>query len=304
MNQRASHLGLVQPARGRSPWATARDYWLLTKPSINRMCLITAAGGIALAPGAIGAWGVVWALLGTALAVGSANALNMWWERNTDRAMKRTQDRPLAARRISDVGALAFGVALGVLAVVVLGAGTNAATTLVGLFALLSYVLVYTPMKYRSPLALVIGAIPGAAPPLMGYTAVTGAIDPVGLALFATLFAWQMPHFLAIAVFRRHDYAAAGIRTVSVVRGNHVAKVQALLWSLVLLATSVALTPLGVTGALYAGAAVVLGLAMIAYAALGFRATNDARWAYRYFALSLIYLPVLVLALVLDVVLA
>ncbi|MCA9513789.1 MAG: heme o synthase [Myxococcales bacterium] len=300
MSHSAPPLDLVRRSPGRSPWAVARDYITLTKPSINRMCLITAAGGIALAPGSIGVWGVVWALLGTALAVGSANALNMWWERQPDRAMKRTQERPLAAGRISDGGALAFGVALGVLAAVILAAGTNAATTLVGLFALTSYVLVYTPLKYRSPLALVVGAIPGAAPPLMGYTAVTGAIDPVGLALFATLFAWQMPHFLAIAVFRRHDYAAAGIKTVTVVRGNRVAKVQALLWSVVLLGASVLLTPLGVTDALYAAVAVVLGLAMMAYAVLGFRATNDARWAYRYFALSLVYLPVLILALVLD----
>ncbi len=292
-----------EPPSVRGPWATARDLVTLTKPSINRMCVLMTAGGLALAPVAIGGWRTVWALLGTAMAVAAANALNMWWERDSDRYMKRTKDRPLAAGRLAPKAALTFGLTLSVAAMAVLALGTNLATTLLGLAALLSYVLVYTPLKYRSPLALFVGAFPGAAPPLMGWTAATGTIDPAGLVLFGTLLAWQMPHFIAIAVFRRHDYAAAGIRAVPVVRGNRVAKHQALAWSLALLAVSVLLTPLGVTSWLYAATAAVAGLAFVALAAAGYRAASDARWAYRFFLLSLIYLPVLVVGLVLDVML-
>jgi len=299
-----STVRLADPARGRPRWALARDLWALTKPSINRMCLLTAAGGMAMAPAALGPWQIVWALLGTALAVGSANALNMWWEREADQLMKRTRDRPLPAGRVPDPVALGFGIALGLGATVTLAFGTNLATTAVGLLALGSYVLIYTPLKYKTPLALVVGAIPGAAPPLMGWTAATGSFDAAGLVLFATLFVWQMPHFLAIAIFRKHDYAEAGIQTVSVVRGVRAAKVQALLWAIPLGPVSALLTPLGVTGTGYAVVALVAGAAMALYAAAGFRARSDARWAYRLFGLSLVYLPVLIIALVLDLALA
>ena len=293
----------AQVRAGRGPLDVVRDYVALTKPSINRMSLLMTAGGLALAPREVGVWAFVWALVGTALAVGSANALNMWWERGSDRLMKRTADRPLAAGRISDTGALAFGLAIGALAVLVLALGTNALTTALGVFALASYVVVYTPLKYRSPLALVVGAIPGAVPPLMGWTAATATLDPAGLALFGTLFVWQMPHFIAIAIFRKHDYAAAGIRVVTVVRGNTAAKRQAVAWAALLLPVSLALTPLGVTSWLYAAVAGAIGVAFLGYAALGLRtaALPDARWAYRLFIGSLLYLPALVAGLILDV---
>jgi protoheme IX farnesyltransferase len=284
------------------PWHTVRDYAALTKPSINRMCLLMTAGGLALAPTGLSPARVIAAMLGTALAVASANALNMWWERATDGFMKRTEDRPLVRGRISPRGALVFGLVLGVIAMATLAIGTNLATTLLGAFALLSYVLIYTPLKYVTPLALVVGAIPGAMPPLMGWTAATGSIDPAGLVLFATLLVWQMPHFIAITIFRRHDYARAGIRTVAVVRGNTVAKWQALAWSLALIPVSVLLTPLGVTGTLYLTVSLVLGVIYAGYAVVGLRSSNrDAAWAYRYFFISLLYLPLLVAALVVDV---
>jgi len=278
-----------------------RDYVALTKPAINRMCLLMTAGGLALAPNPVGAWRFIWALVGTALAVASANALNMWWERESDRLMKRTEDRPLAQGRISEGGALAFGGALGLVAIVVLALGTNPLTTALGVFALASYVLVYTPLKYRSPLALVVGAIPGAVPPLMGWTAATGTLDPAGAVLFATLLVWQMPHFIAIAMFRKHDYAQADIRVVTVVRGNRVAKWQAIAWAAVLLPTSLLLTPLGVTSWLYATVAAIAGAVFLGYAILGLRARSDARWARRLFLASLLYLPILVAGLITDV---
>lgn len=293
-----------QARNARRPVDVLRDYVALTKPSINRMCLLMTAGGLALAPNAVDGWRFVWALVGTALAVASANALNMWWERDSDRLMKRTQDRPLAAARISDNGALVFGIAIGALSFVVLALGTNALTTALGVFALVSYVLVYTPLKYRSPLALVVGAIPGAVPPLMGWTAATGTLDPAGAVLFATLLVWQMPHFIAIAMFRKHDYADAGIRVVTVVRGNRVAKWQAIAWATALLPISVLLTPLGVTGWIYASTAAVAGAVFLGMAIRGLTAPSDNRWARRLFITSLIYLPVLVAGLITDVALS
>lgn len=292
----------------RPPLAVARDYVALTKPSINRMCLVMAAGGMFLAHGrtevGLGPWQVVLALLGTALAVASANALNMWLERGPDQKMKRTADRPLAAARISERGALVFGLALGAVAVGVLAAGSNLVTTIVGALAIVSYVGVYTPMKYRHPMALVVGAIPGAVPPLMGWTAVTGTLDTPALVLFGILFVWQMPHFLAIAVFRGHDYEAAGIRTVPAVRGNVVARRQAIAWAIVLVPTSLALVATGVTGSLYMIVAAGLGLGFLAYTLRPLDRPSPARWAYRLFFASLVYLPALVVALALDVLIA
>lgn len=281
-----------------------RDYVALTKPAINRMCLVMTGGGMFLASResglGLGLGAAILALVGTALAVASANALNMWLERETDRLMKRTKDRPLAAGRISPNGALAFGIVIGVLAVALLAVGTNFATTLVGGVAIVSYVGVYTPLKFKAPLALVVGAIPGAVPPLMGWTAVTGRFDAPALVLFGILFIWEMPHFLAIAVFRGHDYEAAGIRTVPAVRGVAVARWQAIAWAGLMVPTSLLLIPTGVAGWTYGAAAIALGLGFVAFTLRRPDFTTPARWAYRLFAASLVYLPALVVALTLD----
>jgi len=302
------------PVRG--PLFVARDYIALTKPAINRMCLLMAAGGMFLANGylrigseskagfAIGVGTAILGLIGTALAVASANALNMWLERDTDKLMRRTKDRPLAAQRISADGALVFGVALGVAAVAILAVATNLATTLIGLLAIVSYVGIYTPLKYKAPLALVVGAVPGAVPPLMGWTAVTGSLDVPGLVLFAILFVWQMPHFIAISVVRRRDYETAGIRTVPGVRGLVVAKWQALAWSLVLLPTSLALCLTGVSGVVYGVTAGIASTIFLVMTALGLRDHGaENKWAQQLFVASIIYLPVLIAGLAVDVLL-
>lgn len=316
---------------GRGFLAVARDYVELTKPSINRMCILMAAGGMFLAPRAAdGAFplplsGALFALLGTAMAVASANALNMWLERSTDRLMRRTRGRPLAAGRISELGALIFGVTIGLVGVAVLALTTNLATTLLGLGAIASYVGVYTPMKYKAPLALVVGAIPGAVPPLMGWTAVTGSLDAPGLILFGILFVWQMPHFIAISVVRKRDYEAAGIKTVPGVRGLFASKVQALLWALAILPVSLALPLTGVAGWIYAATAGLAGAWFVFMTARGpWPSSSTAsiapgetapgetaseppepmnRWAHKLFVASLVYLPVLIAGLALDVLL-
>src|SRR5439155_3385439 len=142
----------------------------------------------------------------TALVVGAANALNCYLERESDALMRRTRDRPLPAGRVEPWVALALGVGVASTSIPLLGWATNALTALLALVALVTYVGVYTPMKQRSGLALFVGAVPGAIPPLMGWTAVTGRLETGGLALFAILFCWQLPHFLAISIYLADDY--------------------------------------------------------------------------------------------------
>ena len=290
---------------GRSTRDIAADFLALTKPGIVRMCLLMTAGGLWLAPSRDHTGWQVWlaALVGSSLAVASANAFNMVWEREGDRKMARTRNRPLAAGRISPLSASLFAGALGVLSMIVLGLGTNLLTAGLAAFALLSYCLIYTPLKRRTPLALVIGAIPGAVPPLLGWTAATNSLDLPGAVLFGILLVWQMPHFLAISIFRKQDYAAAGICCVPVVRGEMVAKIQAIAWAVLLIPVSMALTPLGVTSELYMVVAAIAGVAMLGFAIKGLGVTEvqaQTRWARQLFFLSLVYLPVVTLALVVD----
>lgn len=290
---------------GRPAQRVGRDYLALTKPGIVRMCLVMTAGGLWLAPQSVGLWVWIAALIGTGLAVASANAFNMVWEREGDRRMARTRNRPVAAGRISVAGSSVFAGLLGVAAMVVLVLGTNVLTAGLAAFALLSYVLVYTPLKRVSPLALVIGAVPGAVPPLLGWTAVSNSLDLPGAVLFGILLVWQMPHFLAISIFRKQDYANAGILCVPVVRGETVAKVQAIAWAVLLIPVSMALTPLGVTGPIYLVAALVLGLGFLFQAIRGLQASEGKaaiRWSRQLFGLSLVYLPALTVALIIDLV--
>ncbi len=303
----------------------ARDLFTLTKPSVTRMCAMMSAGAAWMAlsssdnpfgpetaadgwcsPGfAVGFAGVV----GASLAVAGASALNMWLERAKDPLMSRTRTRPLALptskRRLSSGTALGFAVSLCALSLAVLWLFTNPLTTVLAAWAIVGYALVYTPLKYRTPLALVIGAVPGAAPPLLGWTAVTGDIDAGGLALFAILLVWQMPHFLAITLFREADFARAGIQCVPVVRGSLVTRIQSVLWSIVLVPISLLPTVIGLTGWLYGLVALLLSLAFLACACSGMRVfpskSEEVRWARRFFFASLLYLPALIAALVVDV---
>jgi protoheme IX farnesyltransferase len=290
----------VIPAR--SP--LARDLLELTKPGIVRMCLLTTAGGLWLAPGELSLRTAAAALVGSGLAVAAANTFNMVWEHETDRLMQRTRRRPLAARRLPLGLAIAFGGVTTLVSWLVLILGTNPLTAMLALLALGSYVFVYTPLKFRTPLALLVGAVPGAVPPLLGWTAATDRIDLGGLVLFGVLLAWQMPHFLAIALHRRADYARAGIRCVPLVRGDLAARHQALAWSLVLVAVSITLVPLGLAGSIYGVVAAALGLGFVGWAATGLRPAVGAAWARGFFLASLVYLPALVGGLVLDRVIA
>jgi protoheme IX farnesyltransferase len=284
----------------RTVAARARDLATLTKPSIVVMAMLTAAGGAALGGGPLPSLRLAVILAGTALLVAAAAALNQLLERDTDARMRRTADRPLPAGRVTPRFVLALGLVLGAAGAAALGVLANPTTAAVGVFALAVYVLGYTPLKRVSSLALVVGAVPGACPALMGYAGRTGRIGVPGLVLFAVLFLWQLPHFIAIATYLKEDYARGGLRVVSLTQGDRAARLEAVVAAAALWLVSLLLVPLGGAGRVYLVGALALGLAFTAYGVVGLRRRADARWARRYFLCSLAYLPAYAAVLALD----
>ncbi len=281
-----------------SPLAYARDLVLLSKPRLSSLVMLTTAGGIGLAPGRIGVARALITVLGTAAVVGAANALNEYLERDVDARMRRTRDRPLPAGRVEPFVALALGVMAPAFALPLLALVANPATALLAFIALAVYVGVYTPMKQRSTLALFVGAVPGAIPPLLGWTAVTGQLDAGGLALFLLLFAWQLPHFLAISIYLAEDYARGGLRVFALVHGEKVTRAWIAGTALALVPVSLALVPLGLAGTAYGIVAVLAGAAFASYALSGLGKVGG-RWARSLFLGSLLHLTVLMFALLL-----
>lgn len=279
---------------------TVRDLVALTKPRITLMVLVTAAGGMWLAPGSLDLASTAVMLITTGMVVGAANTLNCYLERDSDRLMARTANRPLPDRRLQPSWALTLGVLMGLFAVPTLTLAVNPVTGLLGAIALVSYVAIYTPMKQHTPAALFVGALPGALPPLMGWTAVTGSIAAPGLVLFGVLFFWQIPHFIAISVFRQEEYERAGLKVLPSVRGIRSAKVQSTVYAGALWLVSLLLVPYGLAGTLYLVAAVALGAHFFWAAVRGFWAQDDNTWAKKLFVASLIYLTTLFAALIVD----
>ena len=277
-----------------------KDYITLTKPRITFFCLLMTAGGIGLSQGNKQVYLIIAALLGTALSVASANIFNMIYENQTDKLMQRTKFRPLPMAKISLLSAFIFALILGLLSLFIFAFFINILTAILALFAILSYSLIYTPLKYRTPLALVIGAVPGAIPPLLGFTSFDNKITLSAVVFFGILFAWQIPHFIAICIFHDKDYENAGIKVVSLIRGNKVAKIQAFLWSVFLFVMSLLLYPLNQAGIFYLITAFCLGIWYLALALKGIKSQNDYEWSRRFFYASLIYLPILILGLLFD----
>ncbi len=284
----------------RSPASAVRDLLDLAKPRLTLLVVFTAGMGLALAPRPIGPTRSALVLLAIALLVASANTLNCWLEREPDRLMARTRRRPLPAGRLDPWVAFAFGTLLAVHAVPLLAIVANPLTALLGTFAHVTYVLVYTPLKRVSPLALEVGAVPGALPPLMGWTAATGELSLPGWILFGILFAWQLPHFLAASIYLKEDYRRGGFRVLPVVKGDAAARRHLVAYTVVLLAVTVAAAPLGLAGGAYLSAAALLGAAFVGLAAAGLRSGAGGPWARRVFLYSIVYLPVLATLLVLD----
>lgn len=277
-----------------------RDLIALSKPGIVIMCLVEAAGGLWLAPGSatLGTW--LWTFLGLTLVVASSNAWNMVWEREGDKHMKRTRNRPLPSGRMNLATAATFAALTGIGSLWVFASQVNTLSSWLALASMFSYVLVYTPLKRVTSWSLPIGAIPGAMPPLIGWAAATGSVGAPGVVLFAILFLWQIPHFLAISLYRKDDYQAAGIVIVPVVMGEETTKVQALVSSLFLVPISLLLVPMQVAGFFYFVVASVAGGAFFVLSMRGFEPHPTNAWARRFFLASLLYLPALTIALILD----
>jgi protoheme IX farnesyltransferase len=279
------------------------DLVALTKPRVTGLVMATAAVGMGLAPGRIAPARALLMLLTTALLVGAANALNCWLERDSDAFMERTRARPLPARRLEPSVGFAFGVLLALSSLPLLTLAVNKVTGLLGAVSLLSYVWLYTPLKFKSPHAMIVGAVPGALPPLMGYTAVTGRIELPGVMAFAIVFLWQMPHVIGLSVYRRHEYERAGIRVLPLTHGPRVAQLHAIAWAMLLLGTSVLLAiPLRIGGMYYLATALLLGGAYLGATLRALLQPNEAvdRWGRRVFFTSLLYLPLLLSVLLLD----
>ena len=280
------------------------DLIALTKQRITVMVVVTMLGGMWLAMRSGGPQRPVLtlalAVLGTVLVVSGANTLNMYIERDSDRFMARTKNRPLPAGRMAPEIALGFGLALSALAIPLLTFAVNAMTGLLAAVALVSYVLVYTPLKRVTTLSLPIGAVPGAIPPLLGWTAVTGHLEWPGLLLFSVMFLWQIPHFLAIATFRREDYRRAGLKVLPVERGDRVTRHHIVAYLIALIAVTLLLVPFGVGGSFYLASAIALGAVFLGFGAWGLRASAGPRWARGLFITSIFYLVLLLGALAVN----
>lgn len=272
--------------------------WQLTKPGVTRLVMVTMAAGACVAPGALEWPLLLLAMFGTALVVGSANALNMYLERDCDALMERTRLRPLPTGRISPELALWFGVGIGLAGLCLLTFLVNPMAGLVAAVALVSYVLIYTPLKRVTPFALYVGAIPGAVPPVIGWASMTGELGTPALMLFAILFAWQLPHFLAISMFRHEDYRRAGLVVYPNTSGMFGTKLHMLL-TLVALITVTLLPPLaGMAGTSYLVVAALAGAAFLIWGLMGLRRSAGLRWARSLFFASMPYLVIVFGALV------
>jgi protoheme IX farnesyltransferase len=270
------------------------DFFALTKPRLNFLVVVTAAVGYYLGAGPdLYLVKLVEAIFGTALVAGGAAGLNQVYERDTDSLMWRTRARPLAAQRLTVNEATIFSLVLAGTGLAMLAAGTNLLATFLALLTLFSYNVVYTPMKRHSRLATLVGAVPGALPPLIGWSAAHGRLTAEAWALFAIVFVWQIPHFMAIAWLYRDDFGRAGFPLPPVVNpdGKSTA-LQAVIFSVLLIPISLVPFLLHAAGAIYAagalaGGLVILGLSM----SFASQRTNDR--ARRLFVGSITYLPLL-----------
>ena len=284
-------------ARSHS-WAA--DYWELTKPNIVAMILVTVAAGFYLGTvGAIDAPLLLHVLVGSALVAGGSNALNQVLERKIDARMRRTENRPLPAGRLAAARAGAFAWALGVIGVAYLAVFTNRVVALLAAATLASYVFVYTPLKRKTSLNTLVGAVPGALPIVGGWAAARGSVELEAWVLFALLYLWQLPHFLALAWICRDDYERAGLRMLSVTAGEGATFRQAVLYSVALLPVSVMPAVLGAAGLPYFVGAMALTLWLV-WATVNAARSRTTEATRRLFLATVLYLPAVLLLLTID----
>ncbi len=282
-----------------------RDFLALTKPRVMTLVVFTGLCGMLAAPVAIHPVIGFTAILCIALGAGAAGALNQWYEADIDAQMKRTRARPLPAGRMSRDSALHFGVGLGVFSVLLMGLATNLLAAGILTVSILFYVFIYTIwLKPRTPQNIVIGGAAGAFPPLIGWAAATGGIAPLPLLLFALVFLWTPPHFWALALFVKTDYANAGIPMLPVVAGERATRTQIGLYTIPMAVTAIAPWPLGLTGAIYGWVALAAtGWFALLATLVSMRSTGTddrMRPEKRLFAYSIAYLFILFGAVVVD----
>ena len=292
------------------PTSQMKDYIELTKPRITWLILMSTGIGYYFGLPRAGGWwafaaGIPWlgllhTILGTGLIASGTAALNQWYERDADRHMRRTSDRPIPSGRVTPRRALLFAVALSLAGFADLWLGVNLLAALLGLFTLLSYLFLYTPLKSRSWLSTTIGAFPGAMPPMIGFAAAHGSITSEAWVLFAILFLWQFPHFYSIAWMYRDDYARAGIRMLPVVEpdGRSTAR-QIVLYGLALIPVSLVPSILGMSGRIYLVGALLLGLYFL-YSGVRVALDRTILRARNVLMVSVFYLPLIYGLMLLD----
>lgn len=288
--------------RATTQLSKAPAYYELTKPGITRLVLVTTAAGFYLAGGAALDLLLLFnTLLATALVASGTNALNQWVERDADSHMRRTEGRPLPSGRLCSREAFIFAWLISIAGLAYLAAFVNILTAVVVGFTLSSYVFIYTPLKKKTWLSTLIGAVPGALPIIAGWTATGRPLNAAAWALFGIMFVWQMPHFFALAWIYREDYRRAGFQMLTVVDGTGSrAAMQTLLFAAVLIPISMLPTSLGLTGNFYLAGAVILGAAFLALTVVMQRGGPNEKMAWRVFTGSIIYLPILLLLMVFD----
>lgn len=292
--------GGIEPVR-ETAYSRAVDYLALTKPRLNSLVLLTTAAAYRLGvqdetSGIV----LLHTLVGTALVAGGAAALNQVWERDSDKLMRRTRSRPLPGARLSATQARVFGWLLNLAGLVQLAMFVNLLAAGTALLTLVSYVWFYTPLKFRTSLSTIVGALPGALPAVIGWSAATNTWSLEGWVLFGIVFMWQMPHFLALAWMYRDDYARAGMPLLPVIHpdGRSTGQ-QAVLYTTGLIPLTLLPTLIGMSTAAYLAGAVVLGAILLVFS-LEFSVTRSIDAARRLFLASIIYLPLLWALLVWD----
>jgi len=283
--------------------ARVEDYFALLKPRVMSLVVFTAIIGLLLAPGGINPVVGVIAILCIAIGAGGSGALNMWYDADIDRIMSRTANRPIPAGRVTKDEALTLGRICSGFSVGILGLATNWVAAALLAFTIFFYAVIYTMwLKRSTPQNIVIGGAAGAFPPMIGWAAVTGDISLPSIVLFLIIFLWTPPHFWALALYKQGDYGAAGIPMLPNVAGEQATKVQILAYSVILVATSLAPSFIGMSGAVYTTVAVVTGASFVFLAWRLYRSTDASmkKIARSLFTYSLSYLFVIFLALITD----
>ena len=288
----------ITPVAQRASW---QDYLSLCKPRVVALIVFTAVVGMFMAtPGMVPLWILVFGSLGIGLAAGSAAAINHVVDAHIDAQMKRTDARPLPTGHLSSNQALVFALVLGAIAMAILVFLVNMLTAVLTFLSLVGYAVVYTVfLKHATPQNIVIGGAAGAAPPVLGWVAVTGQVDPYSLLLFLIVFIWTPPHFWALAIHRREDYAKADVPMLPVTHGAEFTRLNVLLYTFLLLVVTLLPFAVGMSGWIYLAGAMILGARFLWWAIRLYRSGSDAV-ALKTFNFSIVYLFLLFAVLLVD----